>query len=138
MLPRLLPAVLLLLCLASTLLAQPHTPAQTSPTISPENAPRSIRISGRVMEANLLTHADPIYPQAAVAQKIKGDVKLTIVIDVKGVPISFKIDSSPSPLFSQPAINAVQQYRYKPVVLNGQQMSVQTDVTVSFAPPKSR
>lgn len=90
------------------------------------------------MSANLTRHVDPIYPEVALAQRIKGEVKLTIVIDAKGVPIDLKVNSSPSPLLNQPAIDAVRQYRYKPVSLNGQSMIVQTDVTLSFAPPKSK
>jgi len=51
---------------------------------------------------------------------------------MEGVPLNWKVLSSPDPDLSQAAIDAIRQWRYQPTLLNGEPIEVVTTIAVRF------
>jgi protein TonB len=82
-------------------------------------------------EAYLTKKVEPIYPHMAIVTKTQGDVKLHAIIAKDGTIESLSVISG-HPLLVAAALEAVKQWRYKPYLLNGEPVEVETFVTVSF------
>ena len=89
----------------------------------------------RIAETNLLSKKDPIYPPLALSAHIQGSVVFRIVIGADGRVKQMLLEHS-HPLLITAAREAVQQYVYRPVLLNGQPIAVSTKVTVQFSLPQ--
>ena len=94
-------------------------------------APQKVRISQGVLEGNKLRDVQPQYPQMAKVAHIQGDVVLRAVISKQGSIENLTAVSGP-PLLIPSAMDAVKQWRYKPWVLNGEPVEVDTIITVKF------
>ncbi len=75
---------------------------------------------------------EPVYPPDAKAAGIQGSVVLDAVIGKDGQISSLKLVSGP-PELTKAAWEAVKQWTYKPYLLNGDPVAVQTTITVTFA-----
>ena len=95
-------------------------------------APDRIRVKGEVAQANLIHKVQPVYPAAAKAAHVQGTVMLQAVILKDGTIGEITVASSPSPDLSESSIEAVRQWRYRPVLLNGQPVDVVTYVKVNY------
>ena len=79
-----------------------------------------------------LRDVQPEYPIEAKIKNVQGVVVLDVVVDGSGVVReTFVLQSIP--LLDKAAIDAVQQWRFQPTLLNGQPMPVVMTVTVNFA-----
>ena len=103
----------------------PLVPPPPAPAIHPP------RIS-HMMEGNLIYKVQPIYPPLARAARIQGTVMLRAVISRTGTIENLQVVSGP-PLLVRAAMDAVLQWRYRPYVLNGDPVEVETQVTVNFS-----
>ena len=83
------------------------------------------------MAGQLLTKVNPVYPRDARDAKIQGSVKLSAVIGKDGAIQSLTVTSGPVEL-QRAAIDAVRQWTYKPFLLNGDPVAVDTIITVNF------
>jgi TonB family protein len=92
---------------------------------------RPIRVGGNIAEANRISKVDPVYPSEAKQQRIQGTVKLEIIIDKLGHVSQMSVVSGP-PELVQSATEAVQQWVYKPTLLNGEPVFVQTTVDINY------
>ena len=77
---------------------------------------------------------DPVYPDAAKASGQRGSVVLQVLIGRDGVVQDAKFLQG-SLVFARAAIDAVKQWRFKPYSMNGRVVSVQSVITLKFAPP---
>ncbi len=93
--------------------------------------PQRIRISGGVTKGLLIHRVEPTYPPLARAARVQGDVILSAVIDVNGQIQNLQLVSG-HPMLVPAAIAAVKQWHYKPYLLNGQPVEVETTITVIF------
>jgi len=97
--------------------------------------PRPVAIKPLVVshlaEANLLHRVQPIYPQIAQLAKIQGPVELRAVISKEGTIEGLTVVGG-QPLLVESAMAAVRQWRYRPYLLNGEPIEVETDITVNF------
>lgn len=91
-----------------------------------------VRVSGNVVDGQILYRVDPDYPVEARQDRVQGVVILEATIGTDGTVGSLRVVSGPETL-RQASIDAVSQWRYAPVMLNGQPVSVTTTVTVSFS-----
>ena len=98
----------------------------------PNAVPRRIRVGGLVQAGKLVEQKKPEYPESARLRGIEGVVLLEAVISMEGVPLNWKVLSSPDPDLSEAAINAVRQWRYEPTLLNGEPIEVVTTISVRF------
>jgi TonB family protein len=118
----------------------PHT-AQMSPAEGAEAAgaasvsgaqPKRIRVGGKVQHARLVRHVRPEYPALAKQARIDGLVVLNVAISPAGNVEEIDVESG-HPLLIPAAVNAVKQWGYRPVLLNGVPVAVETEVQVTFA-----
>jgi TonB family protein len=90
------------------------------------------RIGGKVMAANLIHKVAPEYPSLARQARIQGTVRFAAMIGKDGSIESLNLISG-HPLLVDAAKTAVQQWQYKPTLLNGEPVRVATTVDVNFA-----
>jgi periplasmic protein TonB len=94
--------------------------------------PQRIRISQGVTKGLLIHKEEPAYPSIARAARVQGDVVLSAVIDTNGTIQNLQLVSG-HPMLVPAAIAAVKLWRYKPYLLNGQPVEVETTITVIFS-----
>jgi periplasmic protein TonB len=94
-------------------------------------APQRIRISQGVTKGLLIHRVEPVYPSLARAARVQGEVLLSAVIDTNGEIQNLQLVSG-HPMLVPAALAAVKQWRYKPYLLNGQPVEVETTITVIF------
>jgi protein TonB len=88
-------------------------------------------VSKGVMEGLLIYRVLPVYPAMARAIHAAGTVHLQASISCDGAIENLRVLDGP-PLLQQAAIDAVKQWRYKPYLLNGQPVEVETTINVEF------
>ncbi len=99
---------------------------------TPEPMPiKRIRVAARVAEANLIHDVAPQYPPEAGRARIEGAVVLMAVIGRDGSVQDVRVESG-LPLLAQAAIDAVKQWRYRPYLLNGEPVEVDSRITINF------
>lgn len=89
------------------------------------------RIISVLNEGQLVNRVEPVYPHIAEISGIQGQVKLHAIIGRDGRIQSLSAVSG-HPLLLRAAIDAVEQWRYRPYVLNGETVEVETFITVNF------
>ncbi len=94
--------------------------------------PQRVRISQGVTRGLLIHRVEPSYPPLARAARVQGDVVLTAVISPNGEIENLQLVSG-HPMLVPAAISAVKQWRYKPYLLNGAPVEVETTITVIFS-----
>lgn len=92
---------------------------------------KRIRVSQGVTQGLLVHRVEPVYPKIALAARITGVVQLKAVIGKDGNIRELQALSGP-PLLIPSAIDAVKQWHYRPYLLNGESVEVETNVTVTF------
>jgi periplasmic protein TonB len=103
-----------------------------APVLAKPATPRLVRVSQGVTEGLLLRRIQPPYPVIAREARIQGAVVLTAIIAKDGTIKNLQLVSG-SPMLAPAAIDAVKQWRYKPYLLNGQPVEVETTVTINFS-----
>src|SRR5215831_1794391 len=94
--------------------------------------PQRVRISQGVTKGLLIQKIEPPYPPLARAARVQGEVVLSALIDSNGQITNLQLISG-HPMLVPAAISAVKQWRYKPYLLNGQPVEVETTITVIFS-----
>ncbi len=101
-------------------------------TKTPEPTPiKRIRVASRVAEANLIHDVAPQYPPEAGRARIEGAVVLMAVIGKDGSVEDVRVESG-LPILAQAAVDAVKQWRYRPYLLNGEPVEVDSRITINF------
>lgn len=93
--------------------------------------PQRIRVGGNVQAANLITRVNPRYPPEAKKAGIQGTVRLQAIVSKDGTVQDLQVLSG-EPLLAESALDAVRQWVYKPTLLNGQPMEVETVIDINF------
>jgi protein TonB len=108
--------------------------AQSVPEVAkaPESLPaKRIRVASRVAEANLIHDVTPQYPPEAGRARIEGTVVLMAVIGTDGTVKDMRVESG-LPILAQAAMDAVKQWRYRPYMVNGEPVEVDSRITINF------
>jgi protein TonB len=84
-----------------------------------------------MMEGSLIRRVEPQYPVICKTAGIQGSVVLAAVISREGTIEQLQVVSG-HPLLVQSALRAVREWRYRPYVLNGAPVEVDTQITVTF------
>jgi periplasmic protein TonB len=95
------------------------------------HAPERLRMSEPVINAMLIHRVDPIYPPLSRQLRREGRVELHAIIAIDGTIQSLEVISG-DPLFIQSALTAVREWRYRPTILDGQPIEVDTQITVIY------
>jgi TonB family protein len=91
-------------------------------------------VSPEVANDYLIRRVEPQYPEVARRQNIQGPVTLSAVVGEDGEVRSVTVLSGDSAL-RKAALDAVQQWRFKPFRLNGRATEFSTRITVNFRLP---
>ena len=103
---------------------QPEKPHETLPA-------RPMRLSTQLAPAMLVRRVEPIYPTLPRQMGRGGHVELRAIIATDGTIQSLQVVRG-DPLFFQSALDAVGQWRYRPTILNGQPVEIDTYITVEY------
>jgi periplasmic protein TonB len=102
-----------------------------APTVGPAPDRKSRMVSLGVMDASLVHRVEPEYPSIAKTIRLSGSVLLRAVIATDGEVHQIEVLSG-NPILAEAARAAVQQWRYRPTLLDGQAVEVETQITVNF------
>jgi protein TonB len=108
---------------------------QPPPPPPPPPAPAArdpVRVGGDLKAPALVERVEPEYPPLAVRAKVEGVVILEALVDLQGRVESVRVLRS-IPLLDNAAIAAVRQWRYSPLLLNGQPERFVLTVTLRFS-----
>lgn len=112
----------------------PENPTKSVPAETTSGKPSRLSIGGNVQAAKLITKAQPVYPESAKSAGVQGTVVLRAVIGMDGKPLSLRVmNSQVDPELARSAVEAVSQWRYTPMLLNGEAIEVDTTITVNFS-----
>jgi protein TonB len=101
------------------------------PKLATPPRPERVRISQGVTQGRLLLKVEPKYPPIARGARIQGQVVLSAIISKTGEIEDLALVSG-HPMLVPAAIDAVKQWRYRPYLLNGGPVEVETTITVTF------
>jgi TonB family protein len=102
-------------------------PASSAPTESPQR----VTVGGVAQQANLVHKVTPAYPQLAKTARVQGTVIMSAIIGTDGTVKKLDVISG-HPLLVPDALEAVRQWVYKPMLLNGTPVEVMTQIEVNF------
>lgn len=113
----------------------PNSLGDSLAVVVPPPAPKPIpahpiRLS-HIDEGNLIFRVQPQYPEIARQARIQGTVALRAIISKAGTIENLMVESG-HPMLAPAAIKAVRQWRYRPYLLNGEPVEVETEITVNF------
>lgn len=101
-----------------------------APSAPPPSVKRTFRTS-TILEGSLIRRVQPIYPSLARMAHIQGPVVVAAIISKAGTMDHVQAISG-HPMLVRAALDAVSQWRYKPYILNGEAIEVETRITVNF------
>jgi TonB family protein len=109
---------------------------QTQPSVSKSEGTEAetkerIRVAGYVQRATLIHQETPIYPRDAKDNHIQGTVLLHAVIAKDGSIRDLDVNEGVCSL-ARSAMEAVKKWRYRPTLLNGDPVEVDTTISVVF------
>jgi protein TonB len=96
---------------------------------------QTLNISQGVSRGLLFKKTQPTYPATAIKMRIEGAVELLATISTDGDISAVKVVSGDAQL-ARAAVDAVKQWKYKPYLLNGEPVEIQTPITVNFKLPQ--
>jgi protein TonB len=98
--------------------------------IAPKPVTKIFRTSS-ILQGSLIRRVEPTYPPLARQARIQGTVVLVAVISKAGTIDNLRLISG-HPMLVPAALDAVSQWRYRPYILNGDVIEVETQITVNF------
>jgi protein TonB len=90
-----------------------------------------VHVSSSIVAGLLLQKTIPAYPPIARATRTQGTVVLEATISREGAIENLRVTGGPA-MLQQAALDAVKTWRYRPYLLNGQPVEVETTVNVVF------
>jgi TonB family protein len=93
--------------------------------------PQQVRVSSGVMQAMVLRKVSPSYPEKARKARIQGTVMLHGRVNKDGTIADLQVVSGPEALVPA-AMEAVRQWQYRPYLLMGRPVDVETELQVNF------
>lgn len=107
--------------------------AAPPPPPPPPPAPRKpVRVGGQISEPRVLSRVPPIYPELAARAQLHGVVILEAMVDEGGAVRDIKVLRSVK-FLDEAAIEALKQWRYEPLTLNGEPMPFVLTVSMVFS-----
>jgi protein TonB len=93
--------------------------------------PKVVRVGGQIIAPKLVKDVKPEYPDLAIQARVSGMVILEAQVDTRGHVKTVHVLRG-APLFDDAAIAAVKQWRYQPLLLNGEPTEFILTVTLMF------
>lgn len=95
---------------------------------------QTLTVSQGVSQGLIVRKVQPTYPGNALRLQLEGSVHLLATIGKSGNITKVKTLGG-EPLLAQAATDAVKQWKYKPYLLNGEPVEIQTQITINFKLP---
>jgi TonB family protein len=123
---------------------EPFTPSESAllqgtaaspdlpPILLPSIANQKELMSDKATRSRITNQTVPIYPPAALRKRMEGTVVMDATIDEDGRVREPFVISSPGSLLDIAAMDAVKQWRYRPLLINGEPICVTTTISVVF------
>jgi TonB family protein len=111
----------------------PMEAALALPPDTPVSNVKKVNIAGGLAQGMLLKKEVPFYPQDAKAARVSGTVILQAVIGTDGSIHDLRVVSAPWPSLAAASLWAVSHWQYKPYLLNGSPVEVETTINVVFS-----
>jgi len=111
----------------------PTDPALTPPVAAIDIKQESAQISPAVAQGFLFKKETPVYPQDAKDARVEGKVVLGAIIGRDGGIHELRVLSAPWPSLVHSALWAVSHWQYKPYLLNGEPVEVETTINVIYS-----
>ena len=92
----------------------------------------AVKVGGEIENPRLIKQVNPIYPDEAKKAGIQGVVILNAIVDEKGNVARVIVKKSESAVLNQPAIDALKQWKYEPMIIKGKPKPVLITVTIKF------
>ncbi|MDR3738827.1 MAG: M56 family metallopeptidase [Terracidiphilus sp.] len=96
-----------------------------------EQGAKPVQVSAEKMVVNLLHKETPVYPPDAKKKRVQGKVVLKATIAKDGTIENLQVVSGP-PKLQQSSLDAVRQWTYKPYLLNGEPVEVETTINIIY------
>ena len=103
--------------------------------VAPTPVLQTVGVSQGVSRGLVLKKVQPKYPATALQMRIEGSVELQATIAKNGDISGLKVLKG-DPQLARAASEAVKQWKYKPYLLNGEPVEIQTQITVDFKLPR--
>jgi len=128
---RFLRGLCLLFLMATVVASKQENQKKEDKTEAQAQVVSRIAVKGDVMKKKLIHKVTPRYPAEAMSRRVSGTVVLQVVIGVDGAVKDMQYISGPR-ILVQATMDGVRQYKYRPTVLNGQPVEVDTTVETVF------
>jgi len=109
----------------------PPPPPPTSQEVKDFEA-GAVRVEGEIKPPKLIKKVAPVYPEEAREARVGGVVVLAVRTDTQGRVYRTMVVKSKTPLLNQAAVDAVKQWVYEPLVIDGEPREAVFLVTVAF------
>jgi TonB family protein len=109
----------------------PPTTTSAPQQVGKQDAPTNTHLASGVATGLLIKRVTPVYPPEAKYAHIQGSVVLQAVINKSGDIVDLEAISGPNELVVS-AVNAVRKWKYRPYRLNGDPVTVQTQIVVNY------
>lgn len=103
-------------------------------TVMPKASTESLKVSQGVSQGLLTKKVAPVYPPSALQLRKQGLVELLATVAKDGSITRVKVLSGDATL-AKSAIDAVRQWKYRPYLLNGEPVEIETQITINFKLP---
>jgi periplasmic protein TonB len=125
--------ILLACCVGGVALAQNNN---TAPSQNQNARPQPVRVSNGVMLGRVEHKTMPVYPEEAMTKGIQGDVIFNIEVDETG-KITSSVPVEGDPLLVAASNDALRTFRFKPYLVNGTPVRVQSQLGFHFTVEKT-
>jgi len=105
--------------------------SSAAPRVVHPDSKGPVRVSSAIEAGLLIQKTVPQYPPIALSMRLEGTVVLAATISKLGTIENLRVTSG-SPMLQQAALNAVKTWRYRPYLLDGEPVDVETTVNVIF------
>ena len=119
---------------SETVVVMGQKPAGDTPPAAPmARPPHRIRVGGNVQATKLIHMVKPEYPAELQQLGVQGTVVMRAVISMSGELLNLDaVNADVDARLAKAALDAVDQWKYQPTLLNGQPVEVVTTITVDF------
>ncbi len=97
-----------------------------------QSAPKKIHVSAKEMTGTRISGDNPTYPPEARKKKIQGTVVIDVTVSKEGAVGDLHVVKAPDPSLAESALKAVRTWRYRPYLLNGEPVEVETTINVTY------
>lgn len=84
-----------------------------------------------VTPPRLLCSVEPALPAQARARHISGTCTVSLIVDAQGLPKHVRILHCSDPVFADPAVKAVEQYRFRPAIFQNKPVATKMDIVTN-------